>query len=114
MAMVRDGAEIESATRSLLAGEIEFDEYVGTFLNGRVWFKRGDEVGFLAVGPPGNGFIPIYSSELALARGEGECEWASTTGEDVLRLLPRGYDFLLDRGSDTELRLARLEIEGAV
>lgn len=96
-------ADVEEATRRLLAQESTFEQFTEVFLHGRLWFKKGEELGFQAVGEPGRGYVPIFTSDRALARAEGQCEWISTTGRDLLGLVPEGYGFVLNHGSDTEL-----------
>ncbi|GAA2506611.1 hypothetical protein GCM10010406_49040 [Streptomyces thermolineatus] len=66
------------------------------FLRSTVYFQRPEEPGFLAVGEPGSGMIPVFSSLAELARFAGACAWASTIGEDLLGLAPAGFVFLLD------------------
>jgi hypothetical protein len=80
--------------------------------------RRGDEVGFMAFGDEGEGWIQMYSSDLALARAEGACPWFSAPASDLLALVPAGYGVVFDRGSDSEVSvpsdaISRLEPNGA-
>ena len=54
---------------------------------------------------PSGGPVPVFSSMEQLGRFAGPARWLSTSGEDLLRLLPAGTDLLLDPASDTPLRL---------
>lgn len=49
-----------------------------------------------AFGPPGAGYVAMYSSLATLAQHAGECDWASATGHDLLQLVPDGYGIVLD------------------
>jgi hypothetical protein len=51
-----------------------------------------------ALGPPGAGYLALYSSLEALASYAGECDWASAPGADLLELVPPGYGVVVDPG----------------
>lgn len=79
------------------------------FLGARVFCQAtgpGAAPGVMALGSPGDGIVPVFTSleELArflAARGETEgADWFATTGEDLLGLIPDGYGVLLDPGTD--------------
>ncbi|MGX1132825.1 hypothetical protein RKD49_005015 [Streptomyces glaucescens] len=103
------------------------------FIRARVYCERPDEPGFLTVPAsmvtePGEGprsrlldlmdagdgepsvkadrLVPVFSSldQFALFAGEGP--WFSTTGADVLDLLPPGLDVWLDPAAEHAVRLA--------
>jgi len=59
----------------------------------------------MVVGVPPHGLVPGWTSEAELARSIGSSAWFSTTGADLLDLLPAGYDLVLDPDGDTALRL---------
>jgi hypothetical protein len=69
-------------------------------------FCEADELpGFVAVGSPGDGFIPVFSSEAELARARGPVKWFSTTGADLFGLVPDGYQRqAISRGQGVALR----------
>ncbi|MEV5316543.1 hypothetical protein AB0K92_02510 [Streptomyces sp. NPDC052687] len=100
------------------------------FIRARVYCERPEEPGFLTVpappvghegtGPrsglsdlvdgapasnPADGLVPVFSSlgQFALFLGEGP--WFSTTGADVLDLLPPGLDIWLDPAAEHAVRL---------
>lgn len=78
-------------------------------LRGRWYFQRGESPGFLAVGEPGAAVVPVFSSPTELVRYAGACEWFSTTGGDLMTLLPEGYGLVVDiAGSDPQLLPAEL------
>ena len=81
-------------------------------LRGRWYFQRGESPGFVATGEPGAAVIPMFSSPTELVRYAGACQWFSTTGEDLMTLLPEGYGLVVDlAGSDPQLLPAELLAE---
>jgi hypothetical protein len=75
------------------------------FLAATVYCERGDRPGFRALGEPGAGVVPVFSSVEQLALARGTVDWFATTGADLLSELPAGYDLLLDMGGPAPLRL---------
>ena len=75
------------------------------FLGAWLYCERGDSLGFRALGAPGGGVIPVFSSPQQLALARGAVSWFSMTGSDLLDLVPPGYDLLLDAGGSAPLRL---------
>jgi hypothetical protein len=59
----------------------------------------------MAFGVPPDAVVPVWTSEVELARSIGAGSWFSTTGADLLDLLPDGYDLVLDPDGDAALRL---------
>ena len=87
------------------AGRAAAEDLPASFLAATVYCEAGEAPGFLAVGPPGSGIIPVFSSEAELARARGAVAWFSTTGADLLSQVPDGYDLGLDLAGDAPLRL---------
>jgi len=75
------------------------------FLAATVYCERGDEPAFRALGMRGAGVIAVFSSPEQLALACGTVGWFALTGADLLDLVPRGYDLLLDPGGEAPLRL---------
>ena len=73
-----------------------------SFCRGTVFALAADRPGVLA---PVGGPVPVFTSLEQLGRFAGPARWLSTSGEDLLRLLPPGTDLLLDPASETPLRL---------
>lgn len=59
-------------------------------------------------------YVPLYSSERTLARGEGPCEWFSGAGIDLVGVVPEGAGIVIDRGSDSEVVLENWAIHRSV
>ncbi|HKY74613.1 MAG TPA: SseB family protein [Acidimicrobiia bacterium] len=88
------------------AGRATPQELHDAFLKAQVVCEAGDRPGFVAVGPPGDGFIPVFTSEVELARARGPVRWFATTGADLFGLVPEGYDLILDIAGLAPLRLS--------
>jgi SseB protein N-terminal domain len=99
-------AEVVEAAKSFRAGTLSGDELSDAFGAATLYCFLADEPGFMAVGEPGAGFIPMYSSEEALTAAEGSTAWFAAKGLDLLQLVPEGYGVVLDPGTDGEICLA--------
>jgi hypothetical protein len=103
--------------RDVASGSASAEELTGALLAATVYCERADGPGFRALGEPGSGVVPVFSSVEQLARARGTVRWFAVTGTDLLDLLPPGYDLLLDMGGPAPLRLQpgaltrRVEIE---
>ena len=95
------------------AGGAGAEELHAAFLAATVYCEAGDAPGFVAVGPPGAGLIPVFSSEAELARARGAVAWFSTTGADLLSQVPEGYDLGLDLAGDAPLKLRPAALRAA-
>ena len=67
-----------------------------------------------ALGPPGAGYLALYSSLEALAAQAGECDWAAAPGADLLELVPPGYGVVVDPGGPQPAVLAAWAISRGV
>jgi hypothetical protein len=113
------GDELGDAVAQFLAGSLSATEFTDRFLRSRVYALRRESPGFVAVGTPGSGYIPIFSSLQELARyavtfpsryAEG-VDWLSTTGDDLLTLVPEGYGLVVNVASDNAVRLDATAID---
>ncbi|GAA2090936.1 hypothetical protein GCM10009801_56270 [Streptomyces albiaxialis] len=62
----------------------------------RLYFQRPEEPGFLVAETEGGPLVPVFTSWERLALFAGACDWASTTAEDLVELLPEGVRALVD------------------
>ena len=94
-------SRLAEAARGYAEGTSSAEELEAAFESARVYCRAATETGpcFLAV----DDLVPVFSSEeelarYAVARGEAEgiVRWFSTSGRDVLDLLPEGYGVALD------------------
>lgn len=97
--------ELCAQVAGLLAGEGDPEALLNALRRSRLYCVRLGSVGFAAIGPPGAGFVPVFTSEEQLALFAGKSDWFSTDGADVLRLLPPGYDLALDLAGPQPVRL---------
>lgn len=104
----RDGdpSDLLAEVAKLVAGDGDIPALLDALRRARLYCVRMEEhVGFAAIGPPGAGMVPVFTSEEQLALYAGACEWFSTLGSDVLDLLPPGYDLALDLAGPHPVRL---------
>lgn len=97
-----EGAErgLAEVAAQTARGDVHPEELLDAFLAATVFCERPERPGFLAVDEPEDGVIPVFSSLDEMAAYAGECDWFSTTGRDLLELLPAGYDVVLDAAGE--------------
>ena len=93
------------AVRDAAAGVVGPADLHAAFVGATVYCQRGPAPGFRALGSPGAGVVPVFTSPEQVALGLGTVAWFSLTGAELLDLLPDGYDLVLDIGCATPLRL---------
>ncbi|MBZ9639857.1 SseB family protein [Streptomyces sp. PSKA30] len=124
-------AELVDAVRRAKGGEASPQDVFEAFLQARLYCERPEEPGFLTVPVPAGSddapprsrlldlidgsseeadppvrLVPVFSSLEQFALFVGEGAWFSTTGADVLNLLPPGVDVWLDPAAEHTMRLA--------
>jgi hypothetical protein len=104
------GRSLAETAREVAAGRVTPQELHEAFLDAQVFCEAGERPGFLAMGPPGEGVVPVFSSEEQLARARGPVPWFATSGADLFGLLPEGYDVVLDIAGEHPLRLRRAAV----
>lgn len=62
----------------------------------RLYFQRPERPGFFVSETAEGPVVPVFTSWEALALFAGVCDWASTTAEDLVELLPEGVRALVD------------------
>jgi len=96
------------AASAFAAGRVDSAAFATAFAAGRVYALRPPHPappGLVAVGEPGGGHVLVFTSLDELGRQAGECDWLSTTGDDLLALVPDGYGVLVDAAGDRPLAL---------
>jgi len=97
---------LEHEVARLLAGEGDPGALLAALIAARLYCERTERVGFAAIGPPGGGFVPVFTSPEQLALfTRASVDWFSTDGADLLRLLPAGYDIAIDLAGPRPVRL---------
>ena len=69
---------------------------LGSFLLATVFSPAPPEPGVIVLDIDGTPTVPVFSTEQWLADFAGDCDWFSTTGLDLLGLLPIGVHIALD------------------
>jgi hypothetical protein len=111
---------LAEALAGFAAGAVTPEALTETFRKETVYCQAAEQPGFLAVGPPGAGLVPVFSSldqlsRYAVAYGlRGGIDWLSTTGADVLDLLPNGYGIVVDPAGDHAVTLPAHALHRAV
>ncbi|MGW6914504.1 hypothetical protein ACWGB8_11880 [Kitasatospora sp. NPDC054939] len=96
--------DLPGAIAAQRAGGATEQQTERAFRAATLWFQRPERPGFLAVDADGGPLIAVHSSLEQLVRHAGACDWASTSGDDLLDLLPSGHRLLLDPlGPDPQL-----------
>lgn len=96
---------LDEVARELAVGRASPEELHHAFLSANLFCEAGERPGFIALGAPGAGFIPVFTSEAELARARGPAGWLATSGADLLGMIPEGYDLILDMAGPAPLRL---------
>lgn len=122
--------DLAETVRRAKRGEASPQDVFDTFLRARVYCERPREPGFLTVtapespaadaparsrildlattdpAPPADRLVPVFTSLEQFGLFTGGGDWFSTTGNDLLGLLPPGLDVLLDPAAGHTVRLA--------
>lgn len=117
-----DGSADEGLTGTVIAfadGELSAEAFTDRFIVSRWFALRSERPGFVAVGQPGAGYVPIFSSLGELSayaatfpdRYVDGVDWLSTTGDDLLPMIPSGYGLVVDVASDHAVYLRADAIE---
>jgi hypothetical protein len=88
-----------------LAGDIDGLALHDVFCASQVFCEAGERPGFQAVDEGGEHIVPVFTTLVELARFAGQTPWFSALGQDVLDLLPDGYDIVFDPGTPRAVRL---------
>lgn len=107
-------ALVDTATR-VLAGRATPQELLEAFLSAVVLCEAPQRPGVVpARTADGRDVVCVHSSPSQLAAARGVVPWFSTTGLDLLGLLPPGHDLLLDPASPHAVLLRTAGLRRAV
>lgn len=99
------GDELRRAAAGVAAGTATAHDLHRVLLTATLWCEAPESPGFVAQGRPPQAVVAIYSSPEQLAAHRGPVRWFSTTGADLLGLMPAGYDLVLDPAGPAPLRI---------
>lgn len=85
------------------AGRCDDEQLKRTILSTRFFAQAPDHPGFLATPTPAGPAIPVFTSEVRLARHAGAVRWFATTGLDLMSLAPVGHRFVVDPGAPHQI-----------
>jgi hypothetical protein len=89
--------------RALQAGQVSADVLAERFRHATVYRQAQETSELLPL--VGTQRVPVFSSLLALSIFAGETVWVASLGQEVLDLLPDGYELILDPDQARETRL---------
>src|SRR5205823_5544807 len=69
------GRPFSDIARAFGAGEADAQAVYEAFLGARFWCEAGDSPGVEALGSPGAGVVPVFTSEAELAQARGAVRW---------------------------------------
>ena len=98
-------APLAEVAAAVAAGTASPHELHQAFLSATLWCEAPESPRFVARGHPPNAVVAVYTSPEQLAADRGAQRWLSTTGVDVLELLPAGPDLVLDPAGPFPLRI---------
>lgn len=104
-------AEVAAA---VLAGEAAPQELLEVLLVSTVFCEAPGDPGVMTVDTPDGPVVPVFSSPFQLARARGAVSWFSTSGMDLMVLLPDGHDLDLDPAGEHPLRLRTAALQAVV
>ena len=91
--------------RAATRGEATAAEVFEAFIAATVFSPAPPQPGVHVVELGGQRVVPVFTSEAELARFMGVTNWFSTTGADLLHLLPPGVSVGLDIAAPHRLHL---------
>ncbi|KDQ70013.1 hypothetical protein DT87_23355 [Streptomyces sp. NTK 937] len=86
-------------------------ERLAQLSSARLYFQRPESPGFIVSETVDGPIVPVFTSWEGLALFAGVCEWASTTAEDLVDLLPEGVRALVDPLGSNPFLLETLMLE---
>lgn len=103
--MLAHAPSLADTARDVALGVADSRQLHEVFVSAVLFCERGTGPGFRALGVPGSGIVPVFTSVDQLALARGAVAWFSLRGGDLLDQLPTGYDVVLDIAGPAPLRL---------
>ena len=107
-------SQLSVVAADVLAGAATPQELLDLLLVSTVFCEAPESPGVMTVDKPEGPVVPVYSSPLQLARARGAVGWFSTSGMDLMVLLPDGHDLALDPAGESPVRLRTAALQAAV
>ncbi len=96
---------LADVARHYKQGKATPQELFDCFAASRLYSPAPPKPGVHILEVKGDRVVPVFSSEAELAKFMGRTKWFSTTGLDLLSLLPKGVTIGLDIASSHRLQL---------
>lgn len=91
--------EFVAQLRLHAAGHIDDERLKQAILRTRFFAQAPEHPGFVVTATSAGPLIPVFTTQLGLARHAGAVRWFSTTGADMMSLAPVGHRFVIDPGT---------------
>jgi len=114
MATVDAPLLLAEAARGTRDGTVSPEELLAALLRSTVFCEAPETPGVMTAETEDGPVVPVYTSLVELAAARGAVPWFSTTGLDLLGLLPHGHDLALDPAGPTPLVLRTAALRPAV
>ena len=96
---------LAEVARDLKRGKVTPEELFDAFVAATLYSPAPPRPGVHVLDVRGEKVVPVFTTEAELARFMGRCRWFSTTGLDLLGLLPAGVTIGVDMASPHRLQL---------
>lgn len=96
---------LAEVARDLKRGKATPEQLFAAFVAATLYSPAPPRPGVHVIEVRGDKVVPVFTSEAELARFMGRSRWFSTTGLDLLGLLPAGVTIGLDMASPHRLQL---------
>ncbi|MEU8741835.1 SseB family protein [Streptomyces halstedii] len=105
------GMSLRDLVRDEAMAQMTPAERLAQLSSARLYFQRPESPGFIVSETVDGPIVPVFTSWEGLALFAGVCEWASTTAEDLVDLLPEGVRALVDPLGSNPFLLETLMLE---
>jgi len=105
---------LSTVAAAVLEGSASPQELLDVLVVSTVFCQAPELPGVMAVDTLQGPVVPVFSSPFELARARGAVSWFSTSGMDLLVLLPDGHDLALDAAGSHPVRLRTAALQAAV
>lgn len=112
--LMGDSLSLSQLAAAVVEGDAEPQTLLAALLRSTVFCEAPERPGVMTAHIPAGPVVPVYSSIAELAAARGAVAWFSTSGQDLLDLLPDGHDLLLDSAGSCAVLLRRTALRPGV
>lgn len=109
-----DALSLPQTIAASARGEADPQSVLTALLSATVFCEAPEAPGVMTAETEQGPVVPVFSSLAELAAARGPAAWFSTSGQDLLGVLPAGHDLLLDPAGQTPVRLHTAAVRAAV